>query len=53
MSSERESSEIKKSMASDLIKMIEAREQDEPKNYTAKDMIGLIDEYIRTSTSNS
>ena len=53
MSSELESNEIKKSMAYDLIKIVEAREGEDPKNYTAKDIIGLIDEYIRTSTSNS
>ena len=50
MPSERESNEIKKSMAYDLINIIE--EAPEQKTYTAEEIKKLIKTYIATATTN-
>lgn len=50
MPSERESNEIKKSMAYDLINIIE--EAPDQKTYTPEEIKKLIKNYIATATSN-
>lgn len=50
MPSERESNEIKKSMAYDLLQLIE--EKPEQETYTAEEVKKLIKNYITTATSN-
>lgn len=47
--SERESNEIKKSMAYDLLQIIESKPQQE--TYTADEVKKLINNYITTATS--
>lgn len=51
MPSERESNEVKKSMAYDLIRLIESEPQKE--TYTADEVKKLINDYITVSTSKS
>lgn len=50
MPTERESNEIKKSMAYDLISILE--EKPEQETYTAEEVKKLIKTYITTVTSN-
>lgn len=50
MPTERESNEIKKSMAYDLLQIIE--EKPEKGNYTAEEVKKLIKVYISTATAN-
>jgi hypothetical protein len=50
MPTERESNEIKKSMAYDLITLIE--EKPEQETYTAEEVKKLIKNYIAAATSN-
>ena len=50
MPTERESNEIKKSMAYDLINIIEERPEQE--TYTAEEVKKLIKTYITTATGN-
>ena len=53
MSSERESNEIKKAMAYDLLKILEKAEDSGQESYTIREIKNLIDNYITTATSNS
>lgn len=53
MSSERESNEIKKSMAYDLFQILESGEDPEKRTYSMQDIKDMINNYIRASTSNS
>ena len=51
MPTERESNEIKKSMAYDLLMLLQDNPQQE--TYTVEEIEKLINTYIRTTTSNS
>ena len=52
MSAERESNEIKKSMAYDLLKILEKAEDAGEEQMTIREFKNLIDTYIVTTTSN-
>ena len=49
----RESNEIKKSMAYDLIRILESEENADQKTYSTEDVKNLINNYITVSATNN